>query len=300
MTPVFRCSAESRLRADPIEGTASTVRSFLLVEAPGPWGVEALRDARLDHAVKERLQTLEAAIGVRPLLIRRSGDSNRIGVRVFAAHAGGPRPWLETIRLEHPRELLDLDLAPLGRGRSLGLAAHPDPVFLVCTHGRHDVCCAERGRPLFAALSEAAPQQAWEVSHIGGDRFAPNVLVLPHGLYYGRLTPEDVQAFTDAHHAGRLDLEHLRGRSAFAFPVQAAEIHLRRRLGAVGIEPLALAEHARVGRQTRAVFLVGSQRWEVTIRTEPGAPRQLTCSAPRESRPPVHLLVGLEQIGAGA
>lgn len=294
MTRAFRCSVESGLRADPIEGTASTVRAFLLIESPGPWGVEALWDARLDRDVKERLQGLEAAIGVRPLLIRRSGARHRTGVRVFATHARGPQPWLETVRLGHVRDVLDLDLTPLGGGRSLGLLRHAEPIFLVCTHGRHDACCAERGRPLYAALAAAAPTQTWEVSHIGGDRFAPNVLVLPHALYYGRLAPEDVPEFVGLHRAGHLDLAHLRGRSAYPFAVQAAEIHLRRRLGALGIDPLTIAGHTRVGAETRVVFVVSGQRWEVRVRSGQGEPLQLTCSAPRPSRPLDHHLVGIE------
>src|SRR4029453_5830608 len=55
--------------------------------------------------------------------------------------------------------------------------------------GRHGACCAERGRPVAAALAQAHPEETWEVSHIGGDRFAGNLLVLPNGLYYGRLDP---------------------------------------------------------------------------------------------------------------
>ena len=43
----FRCSAAALDRGDSIAGTASTVRSFLLVENPGPWGVDAVRDSRL-------------------------------------------------------------------------------------------------------------------------------------------------------------------------------------------------------------------------------------------------------------
>jgi hypothetical protein len=179
----FRCSAQSRLRADPIEGTASTVRSFLLVEAPGPWGVEALRDARLDAEVKARLQTLEAELGVRPLLIRRSGRRRDRGSRILAAHTAGESPWLESASLDDVREILDLELTPLRAGQSLGLARESGPTFLVCTHGRHDACCAERGRPLALALAAVAPGLTWVVSHIGGDGFAPNVLVRQHGLY---------------------------------------------------------------------------------------------------------------------
>jgi hypothetical protein len=51
-----------------------------------------------------------------------------------------------------------------------------EPIYLVCTHGRHDACCAVRGRPVAAALAAAYPERTWECSHIGGDRFAANVV----------------------------------------------------------------------------------------------------------------------------
>ena len=104
-------------------------------------------------------------------------------------------------------------------------------MFAVCTHGRHDTCCAERGRPVAAALAAAHPELTWEVSHIGGDRFAANALVLPHGLYYGRLDADSVVGVADAHLDGRLSLEHLRGRSGLGTTLQYAEIALRRHLG---------------------------------------------------------------------
>lgn len=295
----FRCSTASRGLGEPLEGTASTVRSFLLVEAPGPWGAEALRDARLAEDVKARLRQTEAR-GIRPLLIRRSRARPErqpiTSTRIFAAHTAGDRPWVETTTLTDARELLDLDLEPLASGRSMRLEPHLDPVLLVCTHGRHDACCAERGRPLAAALSALAPEQTWEVSHIGGDRFAPNVLVLPRGLYYGGLSPDDAAAFLETQAAGRLDLEHLRGRTAYAFPVQAAEVYLRRRLGLLDEGGARLARHDREGTTHRIEFVVGARRWVVVVETARGEPRQLTCSSPRPGRALEHRLVDLRVV----
>ena len=51
-------------------------------------------------------------------------------------------------------------------------AAVHGPVVVVCTHGRRDVCCAERGRPLAAATALEHPGAVWESTHVGGDRFA--------------------------------------------------------------------------------------------------------------------------------
>src|SRR5690242_2618765 len=129
----------------------------------------------------------------------------------------------------------------------MGLTSYDEPLFCVCTHGRHDACCAERGRPVAAALAAAFPEQTWEVSHIGGDRFAGNMLALPQGLYYGRLDAESSVSVAEGHVAGRLDLDHLRGRSSYAMPVQYAELALRRHLGESEEGAVSLASRRRTG-----------------------------------------------------
>lgn len=297
MSAPFRCSAASDLRADELAGTASTVRAFLLVENPGPWGVDAVRDNRLPREVKQGLAARAAAARVRVNLVRRHHrPAPRTGFRVFAAYADPHRPWLETAVLQRSEDLLDLDLDALGAGRSAGLEPSGESLLCVCTHGRHDACCAERGRPVAAALAAAHPQQAWEISHIGGDRFAGNALVLPHGLYYGRLDAVSALAVAGSHLAGHVDLDHLRGRSSWPMPVQAAEIALRRQLGETRIEALRLVAHERAGQVRRVVFAVGAAEWEVAVRTHPGdGGHRLTCSALRDNPVPRHEVTDLHR-----
>ena len=69
------------------------------------------------------------------------------------------------------------------------------------------------------------------MTHIGGDRFAGNLVCLPEGLYYGRVDREAAGSVLDEHLAGRLLLEHYRGRSIYTFPVQAAERSVREATG---------------------------------------------------------------------
>jgi hypothetical protein len=282
----FRCADASEARAESMAGTASTVRSFLLVEHPGPWGVEALIDARMPKGIGPELRARAAATGTKVLLIRRprGGAPAAKGVRVFAAYAHHAEPWLETTVLDHLHGVHDLDLEALGAGRSPGLTPQADPVLAVCTHGRHDACCAERGRPVAAGLAEAFPDQTWEASHIGGDRFAANLLVLPHGLYFGRLDAASARGVTRLLAAGELDLDHLRGRSGLATPLQAAEAALRRyvderRLGAVRF----VSRQVGSGR-TDAVFDVAGRRYAVAVTSTRGEDVQrLTCKALREN-----------------
>jgi hypothetical protein len=248
--------------------------------------------------VKRPLARAAGEARVRINLVRRHRrPAPRHGFRVFAAYADPHRPWLETAVLDDAEQLLDLDLAALGEGRSAGLEPSHESVLGVCTHGRHDACCAEQGRPVAAALTAAHPGQAWEISHIGGDRFAGNALFLPHGLYYGRLDAASAVAVAASHLVGELDLDHLRGRSGYPMPVQAAEIALRRQLGETRLDALTLRSRRRDDDGVlHVVFAVGGTDWHVAVRTtRDGEPHQLTCQARRTNPVPHHEILDIRR-----
>jgi hypothetical protein len=292
-TGSYRCSRASLDAGEELAGTASTVRAFLLVEAPGAWGTDALTAAMLPLDVRRWLHRVEREHKVRPLMIRHDGRPrhDRAPVHVFAAYAGRDRRWLEHAELEDHAALLDLDLSGMRDGLSAGLPAYEEPFFGVCTHGRHDACCAERGRPVWEAMRRADPAHAWQVSHIGGDRYAANVLVLPDGLYYGRMETHDAAGLVAAHARDEVLLDRLRGRSAYPMPLQSAEIHVRRTTGALGLDEVRLLEHHRADDLTRAVFEVAGERHEVRVRTSHDEPRRLTCAAARLNPPLRHTVL---------
>jgi hypothetical protein len=301
----FRCSVAAELREEPLAGTASTVRAFLLLEHPGPWGVHALQDARLPDGLGDELSTRAAASGVRVLLVRRAGRSEpRHGIRVFAAFADPSDPWLEATELADIHEVHDLDVEALGAGRSPGLTPRADPMFAVCTHGRHDSCCAERGRPVAAALAAVHPLLTWEISHIGGDRFAGNMMVLPHGLYYGRLDASAALTTAHAHLDGRLELDYLRGRSGLAMSIQAAEVDLRRHLGEPRHDAVRFVSRRGSGHltdpdghETHAVFDVDGVLYAVDVRSRNSpTTHQLTCKALRENPYPQHEVLDIRKL----
>jgi hypothetical protein len=295
LTRSERCSHESEARAESLAGTASTVRSWLLLEHAGPWGRHAPSDARLPEGLGAELASRCRAAGVRPLLIRRSPGANASsGVTCFAVRSGPRTPWIERTTLGKLGEALEVDVDALGRGERLGLEPHQPALFLVCTHGRRDVCCAERGRPLAAELSSAYPEVTWESTHIGGDRFAGNLLAFPHGLYFGRVRPEEAAEVAAAYLEGRLALEHFRGRSCFPMVVQAAEIALRQREGLDGIDDVAVEAAERDGDLVRARLATRSGRVSVTVSVEASEPRFLTCRSAREEAPPAYQIVSIE------
>ena len=285
------------MRGEPMTGTASVVRSWLLLEHAGPWGEDAFIDARLPAGFAAEVSARCEAALVRPLLIRRAAPAgDRSGVRCFAIRSGLEPPWIETTSLERLTDAVELDIEALGRGSSVGLDAHEDPVFLVCTHGRHDRCCAERGRPLASALAATYPEQSWESSHFGGDRFAGNLIAFPHGLYFGRVAPADAEHVVTEYTDGRLDLDHLRGRSCYPMAVQAAELQLRTTEHLVGLDEVVLERASRFASTLEASFRTPRGRFEVVLDIDETDPQFLTCRSETEQPAPRYRAASISRI----
>jgi len=296
----FRCSEASQAKDEPRYGTASTVRRWILVEEPGPWGRDAVRESRLADGVGPALKGLAQAMGARVLLIRRHGRSDPAERTCLVACTTVDTTRVERLTFDTAADLLDLDWAPLVRDEPVGGDLVSRPVYLVCTNGRHDLCCAERGRRVAAALAPALGEDLWECSHFGGDRFAGNLVCLPHGVYYGQVEPERGPGIAAAYAEGRLDLEHYRGRSCHPFVVQAADFFVRQQEGMVGLDDLVWGRRVGLDTAGNAVvpFIDRSGRRlvaTVEVRRDPEG-QLLSCAARHHSHPPRYRLVRLESI----
>ena len=288
------CSALALAKEEPLHATASRLRHWLLVEQPGRWGHQALIDSDLPREVGEHLMLEGHRHGVRVLLIKRRSRRPSDRRRCFAAFTGRRERRLVTFEIEAPQDLLGLDLGALVDARWRGLGEPIDgPLFAVCTHGKHDACCARLGAPLFRALAHRP--DTWEATHVGGDRFAANLVAFPHGLYFGRVTLEGADRVAEGYERGRVVLEHYRGRSSFPPAVQAAEHHLRVALGLEGVDDVALINHDPQGPLHRVVFGVGptGERRVVQVEEVLLEERRLTCKSTHPHAPRSFLLRGV-------
>jgi hypothetical protein len=294
------CAADSRACGESPNGTASRARRWVLVEQPGAWGSDALTSSDLPPAVAVRLQELAATLPARVLLLRRPGGVTRGGTE-RAVYAGASTPaggWLERIEVDHVDRILDLDLRGVRDGATgtVGGDRLVDPLYLVCTNGKHDPCCAEYGLPVARALDDLVPGRVWECSHVGGDRFAGNLVCLPDGVLYGHLDPDQARAALTAHEGGRVLLDRWRGRSALAFPAQAAEALVRRRLGLERLPVLHVTRHEAHGARHEVELQHGDERLLAVVEvTRDPTPRALTCGgvpslAPRYELRELHTL----------
>ena len=227
------CALDAVERTEPLLGSAAVGRRFVLIGWPkGQWGPKPMK-SELFAPLQAWASALDAKLGGKTV------------VRLFADPAD---------------DGVEARLFPLGRRvRADGLEALPSALdaalaepeafpaaprtLAVCTHGKHDACCAREGqgvyRALSTALSEARPPPATnpalevvQSSHLGGHRFAATALDLVPGgpvRMYGRLRAEDAEPLLDRLTRGSVWLERYRGRADLPSAAQLVEAEALRR-----------------------------------------------------------------------
>jgi hypothetical protein len=255
---------------------------WILVEDRSAWGSDAVKDVLGEDFARD-----SKARGVRPLLIRRrEGDPEADTVRraILVDTASGE---MAVRTIGHPSELT-IDAIAEGSIAEFG-ATMTDPIFLVCTNGKRDSCCALRGRVLVTALAADYAERTWECTHLGGHRFAGNLVCLPDGVLYGRVPPGDGPRLAEAYLEGRLDPAMLRGRSAWPPPAQVAEQELRVRLGVDGVASVSLLSVDTEGdRATVALATADGIAHRSVLAAERLAPARPTSCRADELEEPLH------------
>lgn len=293
------CSDEAAARGDSMLGTAPPQPRVLLVHQPGPWGPRGLLESRCDPDVAHRIDVAAARAGMRLQTVRRPGKHEPgmppggYDIGIADSRAGSTTTtWWRTD-----------DLAEIATELEAGWPSRPpvavetQPIFLVCSHGKHDACCALRGRPVAEALHAVRRGRVWETTHLGGDRFAANLLVLPTGELYGRVTPATAAAFADSVDAGDVVPQFMRGRIGLPSLAQAALVHAHQQLAIASARALSVvavhkidADLARVELNTPSGGVV------VTIATSKTAPSHLTCRGPQGVRAREYRGIAIDKI----
>jgi hypothetical protein len=214
---------------------------WMLLEVSPPWGAKALPESRLPDEIKHYLNTqLETIPNSRVQLIRQQASQDP-GFAFYVARTSAVDPVMYRFQVPSYEALLSLDIQAILNGLS-DEQPTKERLYFVCINGRRDACCSRLGAPLYDAMRAYSGQSVWQVTHIGGHRFAPTFVCLPEGIYYGRVDLNDVKMIVDEHEAGRIHLDNFRGRCGYDAPVQAAEYYVRRESGILEIDALQLLD----------------------------------------------------------
>ncbi|GHO92145.1 hypothetical protein KSF_021930 [Reticulibacter mediterranei] len=228
------CAHISRERQDPYIGLAAHAKVWVMLEYTDPWEWIAIYNNQLPEPTKTWLIALANSYATSQAitLFIRQHIRPLPTINCFVGITRPDREALYRFRFNSYKEVMGLDLAALEAGSpAYNSYLTTEPLYLVCTNGKHDMCCAKFGMPIHKEASRLAGEQVWHCSHCGGDQFAANLLCFPHGIYYSRVTVPEVATIIEADRQEQLYLEKCRGRSCYPPSVQAAEYYLRKQTG---------------------------------------------------------------------
>jgi hypothetical protein len=269
-----RCADAAEAAGDLMEGSAPPADRWFLVEHQGPWDRFVLAGSGFDRAAAGALDRWAREWVGRVLFVRRPGRQVRPAQRRWYRIDG--RPGHESVRtglFTTEAELVDVVADPAAGVTDDG------PLILVCAHGRHDQCCAIRGRPLAAAVAAELPDRTWESSHVGGCRFAAAMVLLPHGVVLGDVAAGDGPKIAARYAAGLLPEAGVRGRASLSPVVQAAQHHARIATGTYGVDALRPVDASPDGAGTWHVRFAAPDVTIVLRERRVDADRGLTCAA---------------------
>jgi hypothetical protein len=253
----FYCSQLSRDADEQPYGTASIGDVWVLVEYPHGWGSKALEESDLSPHVKRYLKSTTGAIPKSKLLFIKQDRASSRDLTLYIVRCRERNPFILRFNLQSYEDLLKIDIPAAAEGHSDGGTICELPLYLVCTHGRRDKCCAKFGFALYKSLRPIAGEMIWQSSHVGGDRFAANMVCFPHGLFYAHVTEPVGKALMEEYGKGRMLLREYRGRACYGRIAQTAEFFIRNESALLGVDDLRFCDQQRVDENTWIVHFTG-------------------------------------------
>ena len=236
------CKDSSSDANEHLYGTAPKVDNWLLLEYPEHWEKESLEKSSIPGPVKEELnKCLESLENSRLQLIQR--DNNSDGpINFYYIKSTEIEPKSYHFQINSYEELIELDLINLLENGDLSDSETDEKIVLVCTHGAYDSCCGKFGVPVYKELEKKSKLSVWKSTHVGSHRFSANIVMLPEGVYYGRVSPENVSEIAETHLKGEIAIDNYRGRCCFRQAAQVSDYFLRKQLGENGLHVKGIYE----------------------------------------------------------
>jgi hypothetical protein len=286
------CSLTSIKSDENIFATASYFTKLLLVEYNSPWSENPLISNLLPEEVNNfLLQFKKKSNSNRVLFIKNKKKANQ-QINIFAINNLQDLPYTNHFILKDYNQLLEFseqDLFFIKGEKTLS-----DLIYLVCTNGKKDKCCSKFGVPIFKQLSQTT-SNVWECTHVGGDRFAPNVVVLPYCIFYGALSIEDLPTLVELTKDQKVLLSKYRGRSCNSLIEQAAEYFLRTQQNNLNILDYKIMNCKEIVPKYFEVEIKNTKTGELKLtKIKEGKElikRRLTCNSAKEEFPLTYQLI---------
>ncbi|MEB3359634.1 MAG: sucrase ferredoxin [Synechococcales bacterium] len=211
------CSVVSKENGEDPIGSAWPYVQWLIIEMPQPWDEDLWVQHPIAQPIFDYIKALRENHGIwtRPLVIAPDRDYSVPGHTRILYYRRPAQLFSQLEKQEFlvpPEKVLEVAIALLHQsttpsGSLAELDAYHQPGatrdLMVCTHGNVDVACARFGYPIYEQLRNQYatspipsthpsihspnPLRIWRCSHFGGHNFAPTLVDLPTGQYWGHL-----------------------------------------------------------------------------------------------------------------
>ena len=195
------CSFLCRKSGEPLAGTAPFAEHFVFISWPKKyWEYEALESkggfpTGLKQWMKEKSK-ISGKISIR-LASQAKLKNDKVELFIY------PGKWYYSNVL--PKEIPEVLESHFQHYKTSDFSCKKierGQIF-ICTHGRHDKCCAKFGQKLadqmqYHVQKQNSSVEVWESSHLGGHRFAATMIDFPSGRVYGRMTPDEIPRFLES------------------------------------------------------------------------------------------------------
>lgn len=222
------CREISIASKEQLFATSPTVNYWILVEYNSEWKENVLKSIGLSDAIKQKLSDmLHFGKFTRLQWIKNDYRANEDLVVFYLIESTRENRNIYRVELHGYEEILNLNTSDILNPKNRS----EKPILLVCTHKNYDQCCGRMGYTLYKDIQDDDYFDLWQTTHLGGHRFAANVVILPAGIYYGRVDNSSFYVLKDKYLKNQIALEILRGRAYYDKYTQAAEYYLRRSTG---------------------------------------------------------------------
>jgi hypothetical protein len=291
------CSEISKANGEDLLGTAGTADYWLVIERPQPWTEATFKENPKIAPLLQLFKQLFMKHGIlmRPILIAPDLTYSQGGETRIIYYARSQPQFNQFEKQEYI--VPEPDFPRLVTAILKQLMQQPNELeafkayrqdtrhireILVCTHGNVDTACARFGFPIYETLrknyaknddgkndagnngeqsqhnSPTSPLRVWRCSHFGGHKFAPTLIDLPSGRYWGHVQSETLDPLV--HQTGDVKSlrPHYRGWAGLGKFEQIAEGEIWM---AEGWDWLAYRKSGRTVRKG----LTGLKRWVYPI-----------------------------------
>jgi len=196
------CSMFSLEQAEDISGTAPSWERMLIFTLDTPWASKIEASRYFPENVRLLMNNQDTMNGLRIQCIVPDSRYVKEGISKVLYYQkvinNGYFSGYYKYELDVLSDELNLLIPDLINGnfykKSVPSVLQTRDLF-ICTHGNRDACCGSFGFVIYDKLRKMLQNNSnirvWRISHLGGHKFAPNMLDMPQGRIWSRFTESE-------------------------------------------------------------------------------------------------------------